>query len=106
MLPELLCCVSGLSKVLAREFLQSHFAVKRHKDVGHQRYESVVCTNIGGRLLAADVLFARSKGENNSPFAIAVGRLPAETSGNLAPELLARGNYAAVGASEAEGNAE
>src|SRR5580698_6363883 len=73
---------------------------------GGESVKSFVGANVGGGLLAADVLFARSQGEDESTITGGVCGLSGEAAWHLAHEFLARGDYADVRAAVTRWNAE
>ncbi len=103
---ERLAGVGGLGEILLGQLPYAVAAIDIHEDVDHERDESLVGADVGGRLLAADVLLAGGEREYEAALAVAVGGLSDEAAGNLADELLARGDDSGVGAAVAERNAE
>ena len=103
---ERLAGVGGLGEILLGQFANADAAIDIHEDVDHERDERLVGADVGGRLLAADVLLAGGEGEHEAALAVAVGGLSDETAGNLADELFAGGDDSGIGAAVAERNAE
>src|SRR3954466_7594988 len=106
MLAELLRCISSLREILTRKFLQTDFAVDGHENVSHQSDESLVRTDIGGRLLAANVLFASRKRKHEPALSVAIGSLADEASRHLADVSFPRGDDAAIRTAESKRDAE
>ena len=75
-------------------------------DAGAKGEEALVGADVGGGLLAADVLFAGLEGEHPAAVAAAVGRLADDAPGHLAEVGLAAGHDAQVGAAVGQGVAQ
>src|ERR1700694_6175555 len=75
-------------------------------DGGGKGAEGVVGANVGGRLLAPDVLFAGLQGEDETAPALAVEGLSDQAGGEAADELGTAGHEADVGTAEAGREAE
>ena len=73
---------------------------------GGERVERFVGADVGGGLLAADVLLAGGEREHEAAVAGGVGGLSGEAPGHLAHEFFARGDHAHVRAAVAGRDAE
>src|ERR1700733_5123947 len=105
-LTELGGCIGGLSQILLGKLAQADLAVNRHKDVDHQRDQSLIRADIRGRLLAPNMLLASGEREHEAALAVFVSRLPGESAGHLADEFIFRGEDAAIRAAKANWNSE
>ena len=97
---------TGLGEILQRLLAQAFFADQAEMNRGGQRVERFVGADVGGGLLAADVLFARGEREHESAIAGGVGGLSGEAAGHLADEFFARGDHADVRAAVTGRDAE
>src|SRR4029077_828068 len=106
MLAELIRSVCSLCQVLFRQFAQSDLAVDSHKNVDHQRHQRLVGADVRSRLLAPDVLLARSQRQHKSAFTILVAGLARETSWHLPDEFFFGSEHAAVRTAESKRHSE
>ena len=74
--------------------------------VAARAYERFVGADVGGGLLAANVLFARGERQYEAAIACGVRGLSGEAAGHLSHEFFARGDHADVGAAVTGRNAE
>ena len=81
---------------------QAGLAEQRHVDGEGERAEAGVGADVGGRLVAADVLLAGRQRQHEAAAAFGVDGLAAEAARHLADELLARGEEADVRSAEGE----
>ena len=105
-LRELRRRISRLRQILLGQLFQSNFAVDRHENVDHQRDQRLVGADIRSRLLAPDVLLARSQSEHESAPALLVDRLAHQPSRHLPHKFFPRGNHAAVRTAKSQRHAE
>ena len=106
MFAELVGAVCGLCQVLPGQFPQADLAVHGHKNVHHQRDQSLVGANIRSRLLAPDVLLARGQRQHKTTFAILVHGLTGQAAWHLPDKFFFGGEHAAVGTAESERHSE
>ena len=92
----------GVGVVDAGEAPQAGFAQQRHVDGEGQHAQAGVGADVGGRLLAADVLLARRQGQHEAAPAFLVDGLAAQAPGHLPHVFLACGEQADIGAAEGE----
>ena len=95
-----------LGEILQRQLAQAFFADQAEMNRGGERVERFVGADVGGGLLAADVLLARGEREHEAAAPCGVGGLSGEAAGHLAHEFFARGDDADVRAAVARRNAE
>src|SRR5258708_37901977 len=70
-------------QVLLRHLAQAFLAEQRQVHRGGERAERLVCANVGGGLLAADVLFARRERQHKAALAVGIRRLSREPPWHL-----------------------
>ena len=83
--------VGRLLRALFGHLLQTLPPHRRQVDGRGQGDEALVGADVGGRLLAADVLLARGERQDEAAAALFVVSLADEAAGNLARETVARG---------------
>src|SRR5712691_4810569 len=64
---------------------------------GCKRAQRLVGANVGGGLLAANVLFARGQRQHKTAAPVAVGRLPRKAARHLPDKFFSRGDDANIG---------
>ena len=97
---------SCLGEILQRLLAQAFFADQAEMNGGGESVERFVGADVGGGLLAANVLFARGERQHEAAIACGVRGLSGEAAGHLAHEFFACGDHADVRAAVTGRNAE
>src|SRR5450432_2165678 len=84
---------AGLGEILMSHFAQAFFSKKCEVHRGGERAKCLVGADVGSSLFAANVLFARSEGKDETPVALSVVGLTRESPRHLADEFVARCDY-------------
>ena len=88
------------------QFADAFFAVDGEEDRRHKSDQGLVGADVGGRLLAPDVLLASGEGEDKATIAVAVDGLADQATGHLAQILFFGCDDAAIRTAVAERYAE
>ena len=89
-----------------RHVAQAVRADRGQVDRGGERQQGLVGADVAGRLVAADVLLARTHRHDVGALAVQVGRHPDEAAGDLADQGLGRGEDAEIRAAVLRGDPE
>ena len=101
--------IGGIMRLLVAKLghlSESVFTQQAHVDCGRQGDQSLIGTDIGGGLLAADVLLSGGQGEYVSALSTIIHGLPNQAAGHFTDVFLAGGENAQVRPAEAQWDAK